>query len=276
MRRVNCNSVQLTIVAMKTHSNHINNPESINSLSILKQLPGYIVCTDTTHRVNYYCNERYSHIAGFPNTDEILGSRMDEMQCKAAECADTFVEQNTQVIDNRTSLKIIDIHPYRDDEVKILLTHKSPILDNHNNAHGVLCQATEITENYLLKMASILVKSDQKYHSKKNMRQRSYQFSNQLISQKLTEREMECLFYYVRGKSAKDIAAIFSISKRTVETHIDNIKFKLHCDNKTDLIHKSIENKYINYLPERILSDININVSNIIEIIPNINPSCQS
>lgn len=47
-----------------------------------------------------------------------------------------------------------------------------------------------------------------------------------------TQREFQCINYLVRGKTAGEIAIILNISKRTVETHIQNIKRKMNCFNQ--------------------------------------------
>lgn len=48
----------------------------------------------------------------------------------------------------------------------------------------------------------------------------------------LTNREIECVNYLSRGKTAEEMAIILNISKRTVETHISNIKNKMNCFNQ--------------------------------------------
>lgn len=48
----------------------------------------------------------------------------------------------------------------------------------------------------------------------------------------LTQRECECIHYLAIGKTAEEISIILGISKRTVETHIENIKIKLDCRNQ--------------------------------------------
>ncbi len=45
----------------------------------------------------------------------------------------------------------------------------------------------------------------------------------------LTNRELDCINYLSRGKTAEEIAIILNISRRTVETHINNIKNKMNC-----------------------------------------------
>lgn len=62
----------------------------------------------------------------------------------------------------------------------------------------------------------------------KGAKKSGYQFGNLY----LTERELECVNYLSRGKTAEEIAIILNISKRTVETHIKNIKRKMNCYNQ--------------------------------------------
>jgi DNA-binding CsgD family transcriptional regulator len=54
----------------------------------------------------------------------------------------------------------------------------------------------------------------------------------------LTARERDCLDLLIRFHSLSKIANILGISYRTVETHISNIKEKLHCRSKIELILK--------------------------------------
>jgi len=53
---------------------------------------------------------------------------------------------------------------------------------------------------------------------------------------RLTKREMECLSYILQGRTLKETADILQLSKRTVETYFENIKNKLGCKNKTELL----------------------------------------
>jgi DNA-binding CsgD family transcriptional regulator len=52
----------------------------------------------------------------------------------------------------------------------------------------------------------------------------------------LTKREVECLYYVGRGMTAKGIGRCLYRSHRTVENHIYNIKYKLGCNTRAELV----------------------------------------
>lgn len=55
---------------------------------------------------------------------------------------------------------------------------------------------------------------------------------------RLTSRENDCIRLVLRGYTALQIAEILKLSKRTVESYIENIKLKSNCDSKQELITK--------------------------------------
>lgn len=52
----------------------------------------------------------------------------------------------------------------------------------------------------------------------------------------LSNRERECLKLLIQGKTAKETALILSLSYRTIEAYFENIKNKLDCSSKRDLL----------------------------------------
>lgn len=52
----------------------------------------------------------------------------------------------------------------------------------------------------------------------------------------LTERELECAYILAEGKSYKEIARVLGVSPRTIEEHSGNIRQKLGCKSKSELI----------------------------------------
>lgn len=71
-----------------------------------------------------------------------------------------------------------------------------------------------------------------------NIRQKN-QFSQ------LSKREYECLYWIAKNKTAKQIAKILSLSPRTTEFYISNLKNKLACHSKLELIEFAMKNSII-------------------------------
>ena len=57
----------------------------------------------------------------------------------------------------------------------------------------------------------------------------------------LTPRQREILQLLAEGKSAKEIAALLSLSARTVEDHKYRLMEQLHIENSAELIHFAIK-----------------------------------
>lgn len=52
----------------------------------------------------------------------------------------------------------------------------------------------------------------------------------------LSEQEQRCLEFYKRGKTAKETALLMELSHRTIESYFENIKSKLGCHSKKELL----------------------------------------
>ena len=57
----------------------------------------------------------------------------------------------------------------------------------------------------------------------------------------LSPRELQVLELIVQGYSARQVADELSLSTRTVERHIDNVRDKLNARNRPHLVRKAIE-----------------------------------
>jgi DNA-binding CsgD family transcriptional regulator len=63
----------------------------------------------------------------------------------------------------------------------------------------------------------------------------------------LSEREREICSVITRGLSAREIGEDLELSKRTVESYIENIKTKLNCFTKAEMIQKCLDLEAIGY-----------------------------
>ncbi len=81
----------------------------------------------------------------------------------------------------------------------------------------------------------------------KKLMKNSLIFQGEEVS--LSPTQEKCLYYLVRGKTAKETGHLLGIHYRTVEEHIERIKNKLGCRTKSDLIEKAFENDFIYFIP---------------------------
>jgi len=64
----------------------------------------------------------------------------------------------------------------------------------------------------------------------------------------LTQREITCLIKTIKGRTAKEIGKDFNISPRSIEKHLDNIKIKMKCNSRREMIEKVFNNDEMKYL----------------------------
>lgn len=78
--------------------------------------------------------------------------------------------------------------------------------------------------------------------SKPELNQFYYSLQNLLnvYSISLSKREVECLYFTLYGKTAKQIAHYLGISHWTVEEYLKELKYKLKAKSKSELINKTI------------------------------------
>lgn len=70
----------------------------------------------------------------------------------------------------------------------------------------------------------------------------------QKMADRLTLREKECLQLLLMGKTAIETAQELHLSKRTVEYYFENIKDKLQCEKKRDVLRKGLIFQQFNVL----------------------------
>ena len=78
-----------------------------------------------------------------------------------------------------------------------------------------------------------------------NSNTKRFYFHNNLY---LSLREAQCLYFVIKGYETRDIASLLSLSKRTVESYIENIKSKFGCRKLTTLVAKALISQFRHYL----------------------------
>jgi DNA-binding CsgD family transcriptional regulator len=217
-----------------------NNPQmlSVHLFSYKKNLDS--VYTET--------NETLARFLGFSKTKKMIGCTDYELPCPASENAEKFRNDDQQVISNQRNLNTIDIYEYTTG-LSILLTQKSPCYDNNGNLIGTCGRGVNITQ--LLSEVSQFVFDNVHPHQK--LTKGTYIIGYDDAGIKLSPRQQECLFFLLRGKTAKQIGQQLNLGHRTVESYLETIKTKFNCQNKYELIDHATELGFLDRIPEQLL-----------------------
>lgn len=212
----------------------------VPELSLLDHLPGYIGWKDLN--LHYLgVNKALLELKGFNDVDEIAGKSDDDLSPSSIEENRLFQQQDLRVLSGK---KISTIH-FDQKTTEMFLLEKCPLTDTNNNITGLIyyCRPCPKNEGFMQ-----LRQFDEQVH----LNTPHYSLNNNENKYKLTDREYECVFLLIRGKSAKEIGTLLSLSKRTIESYLENIKNKMDCKNKAEILVKAVLSGYHNHIPARL------------------------
>ena len=234
----------------------------INNIDLINQLGLLVTLKDLELR---YVGA--SHVAarllGFKNAHEIEGLTNYEIKCEAVSLAPKFISQDMTVLRSKRSLTTLIISPYNGD-MKFFLGERVLLHDHQQNVVGVGAKYTDLLNQTSIDMSTLLdeLMLDPRSFDKLSQCFEIKQPTNELA--RLSPRELEVLFFLLRGKTYKGIASRLQIRACTVETHIDNIKSKLGCANKSTLIEKAIDRGALALIPTTLATRLTNNTEPVV------------
>lgn len=237
----------------------MNNHDSILYTSeietLFSQLPGIVTWTDEKQRYIGF-NKSHVDLCGFKSAEQAYGKTCHDIPCKATELSDVFDAQGEMILKTGQAKKFFTIGCYFNDNLRATVAIKKPLRNVEGKIIGIFIQSADVTSPNLLSISEALIRMDSSKTQNIRLNQVSYELIEKPVFKNLTPREIECLFFLIRGKSIKEIAEILICSDRTVEHHLENIKNKLGCRNNSELICAAFESGFSNILSLSILQKI--------------------
>lgn len=213
---------------------------------ILEQIPGCLAWKDKD--LKYLgANNNLLAAMNLDHQEELIGLDDHELALNSPASNALFREQDLLVLQGR-SLEIFHCLENSQDN-KTYFLQKSPLRDQKNKTVGVIYSCAAWSQANLL---ASLKQVDQKYHAEKDV-PAYYSLDTNHNPANLSKRELECMFLQLRGYSAKQTAELLGLSKRTIEYYTDNIKAKLGCINKTELLLTAVSQGYHQHIPKSLL-----------------------
>jgi len=69
----------------------------------------------------------------------------------------------------------------------------------------------------------------------------------------LTLRQYDCLYYLIKGMTAKQTAKMLNITDRTVHGHLNLLRQKFNCHRRSDLVSRALK---VTHIKNKILLDL--------------------
>lgn len=102
-----------------------------------------------------------------------------------------------------------------------------------------LCEVGKTNKNTFIHRGSA------KKHTQIMQGNKKYYLGEKFPDAYLTRREAQIMLCFLHGMSTTKAARLFDLSRRTVEFYISNMKIKLNCQFKSDLINKIMDSDFL-------------------------------
>lgn len=218
-------------------------------VSLFSQLPGYWGCKDL-NSVFVYANTAYAKLIGFEKSQDCVGLTDFQMPSPTIHCATDFVKQDRYVIENNTSLRILDIHPYPDGSWRAHLFTKIPWLDDSQKVQGTIFYGQELSDTAILEVGHWICRATGLPPESSLIAETP---TTTRFDLKLTNRESEALFLLLYGKKPHYIATIMNISIKTLESYVARLRVKFGAHSKAQLIDMALDQGYGSHIPKTLL-----------------------
>ncbi len=189
-------------------------------------------------------NNSVARLLGWKNAEACIGKMDYDIPCEAATHAEDFINQDKKFFSFQKKMITLDVQYYTTGWTA-LITNR----DFYNESRDkVLIQSIDITHTVIYQNYLKIYQADKKF-LKKNQGA-SYILNRDFCPLPVTDKQKNCLFFLIRGKTIKQIAFLLKISPRTVEDHVEAIKNKLNCKSKQELIEKVFDSGFLHYIPD--------------------------
>ena len=193
--------------------------DNIDKMLFLKSMmdhsPNYYAIRNRDHRI-VAANDVVSRYAGFASSVLMMEQRLrvEDFRCKTAALAKCLYAEDNQIFNMPRQLSFIAFTCFANNQWYMLYGTKTPLIDDSRKLIGLIDNYIDVTHNPLFNFSHILFDKAivKRHHTVDN--QFSYTIVETLDEFDISQRQLECLFYLLRGKSANEIALILRLSKR--------------------------------------------------------------
>lgn len=204
----------------KININHINYFHKDKSGSV------YYLCSNHDW-IKHYIESGYTHIGAFETKQYLSNERY--VLWDSLDSDDIILKDSKELINVEHGLTVVQKE--KDGISFFNFGNNNGDINNLNQYINNLMHLNEFIPYFLAKAKNIIKDANNQRIIVTPKYAPINKEQDVILKERLSQREMECVYWYLKGKSSGEIAIILEISRRTVETHIENIKLKLDCSN---------------------------------------------
>lgn len=191
------------------------------------------------------CNDRQADVAGFTSRQEWAGQTIFEnlpsfVPKKVAKQID---KTDNLIMQSGVGRCLTEVGPTYDEAAGFYLSTKFPLRNKSGKIVGLFGLSTEIVDGNLEGAQGMLANAGLPLNDVVMQRSHFNPSKKQRVADLLSKREVECIYYLVRGMTARQIGKVLDLSHRTIEFYLERIKTKLGCKTKSELIARTLDER---------------------------------
>jgi PAS domain S-box-containing protein len=194
--------------------------------SIMNQLNIYIFCKDRSGKF-IFCNDRFAEAAGLDSNLQIVGRTDNDLVWKTQ--APIFRRSDLSTMQGQAFINVQEVM-IQCSKVADILVSKNRLLNKNDECIGVIGSFIDITGYRLFRKSG--------HYDEKRKR---FYLGAALNNEYLTAQEYKIFKKVLLGHTSEQIAYQSNLSRRTIEGHVQNLKLKLQCQTKGQIIEFAIQ-----------------------------------
>lgn len=229
----------------------INGLENAIQHRIFEAMP-FFIYTKNRDGQYLYANRNVLQESGLKRIDRIQG--FDDIELNFDGNIEHWIQHDIETHAGECYYQLDNLKTASDNKYT-LLSYKQKVLNTTADNSIIICYTQPIKlPNFYILNQSGFTGVDMEKRIKLVDEQEYSRLIN--VSEKLTSKESEVLFYLLHGKKIKQIADLMLRSPRTVESHINRIKDKWQCNYINDILDKAYNYGLFNVIPKVIFDRI--------------------
>lgn len=192
---------------------------NIDALKILDRIDQYVFLKDR-EGIYRYANQPFAMIAGMNAAEAIIGKTDRELAWRVD--AERWFVTDAQVLAGQSILRMEESYRCAEGDIKFLIT-KIPYRNEQGEIVGILGNFLDCTDRLMLKIKGKFDEEKLRLHLEH-------------VPDWLSAAEVRVCFYLIHGFSTRRIGEKIGTTESTVRFHIDNIKNKMQCTTKSEIV----------------------------------------